>query len=153
MLFRSLCKAMEMEQLADDPRFGSWLLRLDNRQALLPILEAKFRSQPRDHWLRVLATHDIPAGRVQPLAEFMKDPAVLHHDMVHEYAHPEVGRLRLMGQPLVLDGTPTRDPGPPPTLGEHTDDVLRDLGYDAAAIADLRARGIVTSRLRPGPPR
>jgi crotonobetainyl-CoA:carnitine CoA-transferase CaiB-like acyl-CoA transferase len=148
-----LCTAMEMQPLADDPRFGSWLLRLDNREELLPILEAKFRSKPRDHWLQVLAAHDIPAGRVQPLTEFMKDPAVLHHDMVHEYDHPEAGRLRLMGQPLVFDATPTRDPGPPPTLGEHTDDVLRDLGYDAAAITDLRARGIVTSRLRPGPPR
>jgi crotonobetainyl-CoA:carnitine CoA-transferase CaiB-like acyl-CoA transferase len=148
-----LCTAMEMEPLAADPRFGSWLLRLDNREELLPILEAKFRSKPRDHWMQVLTAHDIPAGRVQPLTEFMKDPAVLHHDMVHEYDHPEAGRLRLMGQPLVFDGTPTRDPGAPPTLGEHTDDVLRDLGYDAAAITDLRARGIVTSRLRPGPPR
>jgi crotonobetainyl-CoA:carnitine CoA-transferase CaiB-like acyl-CoA transferase len=148
-----LCTAMEMEPLAADPRFGSWLLRLDNREELLPILEAKFRSKPRDHWMQVLAAHDIPAGRVQPLTEFMKDPAVLHHDMVHEYDHPEAGHLRLMGQPLVFDGTPTRDPGAPPTLGEHTDDVLRDLGYDAAAITDLRARGIVTSRLRPGPPR
>ncbi len=148
-----LCKALGLPRLADDPRFGSWLLRLDHREELLPILETKFRSEPRDHWLAVLATHDIPAGRVQPLADFMKDPAVLHHDMVREYDHPEAGRLRLMGQPLVFHDTPTRDPGPPPTLGEHTDEVLRDLGYDAAAVADLRARSIVTSRVRPGPPR
>jgi formyl-CoA transferase/CoA:oxalate CoA-transferase len=148
-----LCKAMEMPGLADDPRFGSWLLRLDNRDELLPILDAKFRSKARDEWLAVLAAHDIPAGRVQPLAEFMEDPAVRHHDMVHEYDHAEAGRLRVMGQPLVFRGTPTRDPGPPPTLGEHTDEVLAELGYDAAAIAGLRARSIVTSRLRPGPPR
>ena len=68
----------------------------------------------------------------------MDDPAVKHQDMIHEYDHPDVGRLRLMGQPLVFDDTPTRDPGPPPTLGEHTDDVLREAGYDAAAIAALR---------------
>jgi crotonobetainyl-CoA:carnitine CoA-transferase CaiB-like acyl-CoA transferase len=147
-----LCRALEMEELAADPRFGSWLLRLDNREELLPILESKFRAKPRSHWLQVLAAHDIPAGAVQPLAEFMKDPAVLHHDLVHEYDHPEAGRLRLMGQPLVFHDT-ARDPGPPPTLGQHTDDVLGELGYDPGAIADLRARGIVTSRLRPGPPR
>jgi len=67
---------------------------------------------------------------------------VRHHDMVHEYEHPEVGRLRMMGQPLVFAGTPTRDPGPPPTLGEHTDGVLRELGYSAAMIADLLKRRI-----------
>jgi crotonobetainyl-CoA:carnitine CoA-transferase CaiB-like acyl-CoA transferase len=148
-----LCKAMDLPRLADDPRFGSWLLRLDNREELLPILEAKFRSKPRDEWLAILAAHDIPAGRVQPLAEFLNDPAVRHHDMIREYDHAEAGRLRVMGQPLVFEGTPARDPGPPPTLGEHTDAILAELGYDAAAIADLRARAIVTSRVRPRPPR
>jgi crotonobetainyl-CoA:carnitine CoA-transferase CaiB-like acyl-CoA transferase len=147
-----LCKAMQLESLADDPRFASWLLRLDNRAELLPILESKFRSKPRDEWLAVLAAHDIPAGRVQPLAEFLDDPAVRHHGLVHEYDHPEAGRLRLMGQPLVFHATPTADPGPPPTLGQHTDEVLAELGYDAAAIADLRARSVVTSRVRPKPP-
>jgi crotonobetainyl-CoA:carnitine CoA-transferase CaiB-like acyl-CoA transferase len=148
-----LCKAMELPHLADDPRFGSWLLRLDNREELLPILESKFRSRPRDEWLAILAAHDIPAGRVQPLAQFLDDPAVRHHGMVREYDHPEAGRLRMMGQPLVFTATPTRDPGPPPTLGQHTDEILREVGYDAAAIADLRARSIVTSRVRSGPPR
>jgi len=148
-----LCKALDLPGLADDPRFGSWLLRLDNRAELLPILEAKFRSKPRDEWLEILAAADIPAGRVQPLASFFDDPAVRHHGMMREYDHAEAGRLRVMGQPLVFSDTATRDPGPPPTLGEHTDEVLAELGYDAAAIADLRARSIVTSRVRPGPPR
>jgi formyl-CoA transferase/CoA:oxalate CoA-transferase len=148
-----LCKALEMEHLADDPRFGSWLLRLDNREELLPILETRFLRRPRDEWLAILAAHDIPAGRVQPLTEFMDDPAVRHHGLVREYDHPEAGRLRMMGQPLVFHDTATRDPGPPPTLGEHTDEILGELGYEAGAIADLRARSIVTSRVRPGPPR
>ena len=90
---------------------------------------------------------------MQPLAEFLDDPAVRHHGMLREYDHPEAGRLRLMGQPLVFHATATRDPGPPPTLGQHTDEVLAELGYAAAAIAGLRARAIVASRVRPGPPR
>ena len=107
------------------------------------------RTAPTDYYTAalaaqaVLAAHDIPAAPVQPLLEFFEDPAVRHHDMIHTYDHPEVGRLRLMGQPLGFDDTPTRDPGPPPTLGQHTDAVLRELGYDAAAIADLRARGVL----------
>jgi crotonobetainyl-CoA:carnitine CoA-transferase CaiB-like acyl-CoA transferase len=68
---------------------------------------------------------------------------VKHHDMVHEYDHPEVGRLRLIGQPLVFTDTPTRDPGPPPTLGQHTDEVLREAGYTDDAIAALRAKQVI----------
>jgi crotonobetainyl-CoA:carnitine CoA-transferase CaiB-like acyl-CoA transferase len=138
-----LCTALGLETLADDPRFASWVLRLDHRDALLPLLEARFASEPRDHWLALLAKHDIPAAPVQTMLDFMNDPAVRHHDMVHDYDHPDVGALRLMGQPLVFDETPARDPGPPPTLGEHTNEVLGELGYDTAAIADLRARGVV----------
>ena len=114
-----------------------------NREALLPLLESRFASQPRDHWLGLLAKHDIPAAPVQTMLDFMSDPAVRHLDMVHDYDHPNVGPLRLMGQPLVFSETSARDPGPPPTLGEHTNAVLGELGYDATAISDLRTRGVV----------
>jgi crotonobetainyl-CoA:carnitine CoA-transferase CaiB-like acyl-CoA transferase len=137
-----LCKALELEHLADDPRFASWLARLENNQALLPLIDAKFRSQPRDYWLELLAKYDIPAAPVQTVMEFMQHPSVQHQDMVHEYDHPEVGRLRLMGQPIAFRGTPTRDPGPPPTLGQHTDTVLREIGYSDDDIAGLIARGV-----------
>ena len=138
-----LCKALGLEHLADDPRFGSWLLRIQNNADLLPILEARFREQSRAEWLDVLAAHDIPAAPVQPLLDFFEDPAVRHHGLVHEYDHPEVGRLRLMGQPLVFAETPTRDPGPPPTLGQHTDAILSELGYTDAEIAALHARRVL----------
>lgn len=138
-----LCDALDLRDLADDPRFASWLLRLDNREVLLPRLERRFAEKPRAHWLEVLATYDIPAAPVQTLREFMEDPAVRHHEMIREYDHPEVGRLRLMGHPLVFSDSPTRDGGRPPTLGEHTGVVLRELGYDDAAIEDLRRRRVV----------
>ncbi len=138
-----ICAALGVPELADDPRFASWLLRIENREALLPLFERTFAGRPRAHWLAVLAAHDIPAAPVQALAAFLDDPAVRYHGMVREYDHPEVGRLTLMGQPLVFSETGTRDPGPPPTLGQHTDAVLRELGYDVAAIAQLRRRGVV----------
>jgi crotonobetainyl-CoA:carnitine CoA-transferase CaiB-like acyl-CoA transferase len=138
-----LCRALALDDLAHDPRFASWLLRMENNAALLPILTGRFRAKPRAEWLEILAAHDIPAAPVQTLMDFFEDPAVRHHDMIHEYDHPEVGRLRLMGQPLVFVDTPTRDPGPPPTLGQHTDEVLEEAGFDADAIADLRLRKVV----------
>ena len=137
-----LCKALGIDELADDPRFGSWLLRNDNAAALMPLLEQRFRGRPRRDWLALLAEYDIPAAPVQTLTEFMaNDPAVRHHELVREYDHPELGRLRMLGQPVMFSDTPTRDPGRPPTLGEHTETILHELGYDDAAIAELRTRG------------
>jgi formyl-CoA transferase/CoA:oxalate CoA-transferase len=138
-----LCEALGLDHLAADPRFASWVLRLDNREALLPLLERTFATEPRAHWLRLLAEHDIPAAPVQTLMDFMNDPAVRHHDMTRAYAHPDVGPLRLMGQPLVFSDTAATDPGPPPALGQHTDAVLRELGYEPGAIAALRGRGVI----------
>ena len=142
-----LCKALGRPDLADDPRFSSWLSRRDHGDALTPILEKAFASRPCEEWLRLLTEHDIPAARTQPLQEFMRDPAVLHHGMVVQYEHPEKGSLTLMGPPLRFSDTPAADAGPPPTLGQHTEPILRELGYDDADIADLRRRGIVA-----GPP-
>ncbi|MBI1736865.1 MAG: CoA transferase [Candidatus Rokubacteria bacterium] len=139
-----LTKTLGLAHLTDDPRFASWLLRLEHSGELLPVLIETFRSKKRAEWLDVLAAADIPAAPVQALADFMNDPAVRHHDMIHEYTgHPDVGRLTLMGQPITVSPAATRDPGPPPALGQHTDEVLRELGYDDAAIADLRSRRVV----------
>ena len=139
-----LCKALGWDDLAHDPRFASWMKRNDNAAVLMPLLEERFRSEPRDHWLTLLAEHDVPAAAVQTLTEFMaNDPAVKHHNLVREYDHPELGRLRMLGQPVVFSDTPVRDPGRPPTLGEHTDAILRELGYDDAAVAELRTKGVL----------
>ena len=138
-----LTKALGLDHLRDDARFAGWLLRLEHSNELLPILMETFKSKPRNAWLEIFAAHDIPAAPIQPLADFMNDPAVLHHGMIQEYDHPDVGRLKLMGQPISLTPAATRDPGPPPALDQHTDDVLRELGYDHERIADLRARKVV----------
>jgi crotonobetainyl-CoA:carnitine CoA-transferase CaiB-like acyl-CoA transferase len=138
-----LCIALGMQEFTDDPRFASWLLRIQNSEALLPIIEKRFGEKPRAEWLEILAAHDIPSAPVMTIQQFMDDPGVQAQDMMHEYDHPDVGRLRVMGQPLAFAGTPTRDPGPPPTLGQHTDEVLREIGYDAAAVNELRARKVV----------
>ena len=138
-----LCHVLERPELADDPRFATWLLRLDNHAAILPQFEAAFRSRPRAAWLATLAAHDIPAAAVQALADFMREPVLRQQERLVTYQHAEVGSLTLMGQPLTLAATPTCDPGPPPTLGEHTGAVLAELGYDPATVAALRQRGIL----------
>jgi len=141
-----LCTAIGREDLAQDPRFGSWMARRDHAGALMPLLESAFSSRPPAEWLRILATHDIPAAPTQSLQEFMQDPAVLHHQMIVKYDHPELGPLSLMGQPLRFSETQAPDAGPPPTLGQHTTDVLRQAGYTDPEIAELRRRGVIVGK-------
>jgi crotonobetainyl-CoA:carnitine CoA-transferase CaiB-like acyl-CoA transferase len=138
-----LCQALDLGGLVADPRFASWALRIENGEALAPLLEARFRERARAEWLAKLAAHDVPCAPVQTLQEFVEQPAVGRLAMVRQYAHPEVGPLKLMGQPLGFSATPVADPGPPPTLGQHTDEILAEAGYDRIEIVDLRRRGVV----------
>jgi len=141
-----LCKVIGREDLAQDPRFGSWVARRDNAEALMPLLESAFASRPAAEWVRILTDNDIPAARTQSLQQFMRDPAVLHHKMIVQYDHPELGLLSLMGQPLRFSETQAPDAGPPPMLGQHTTQVLRQAGYADHEIADLRRRGVVAGK-------
>lgn len=143
-----LCELLGRPDLAKDPRFGSWMARLERGDSLTPILEAAFATKPCDEWLKLLAAHDIPAARVQTLADFMNDPAVAHHRMVVTHEHPEVGTLTLMGIPITFSETPGRDAGAPPTLGQHTNQILIELGYSSAAIGELQASGAAGPRRR-----
>jgi len=141
-----LCKVIGREDLAQDPRFGSWVARRDNAEALMPLLESAFASKPAAEWVRILTDNDIPAALTQSLQQFMRDPAVLYHKMIVQYDHPELGPLSLMGQPLRFSETQAPDAGPPPTLGQHTTQVLRQAGYADHEIADLRRRGVVAGK-------
>lgn len=143
-LWRTFCGVLEMDDLADDPRFRTNKDRVNARAALGQVLVERLRTRRVADWLARLKAAGIPCGAVRDLDQVFTDPQILERAMVVALDHPIAGAIRQLGVPVKLSGTPGAVRTPPPTLGQHTDAVLRDdLGFDAAEIARLRAAGAV----------
>jgi formyl-CoA transferase len=142
-LFERLCRAIDLEELLDDPRFADNTSRVSHRDALVPLLEAKIGTLPKSEIVRKLREANVPVGPISNLAEVFNDPVVRHLGLIAEVDHPVAGRVRAPGIPVRLSDTPGSVRRYPPLLGEHTDEVLRDLGYSDGEIAKLRADGAI----------
>jgi crotonobetainyl-CoA:carnitine CoA-transferase CaiB-like acyl-CoA transferase len=115
----------------------------EERARVLAFFREAFRRKTRDEWVRELEAVDICFGPVNEVGEALADPQVRARGMIVEEEHPQYGRVMSLGSPIKLSDTPPATRRPPHAFGEHTEEVLRELGYDGAATADLRARGVV----------
>ena len=142
--WRRFCSAIGEVALADDPRFTTATRRIENRNLLIPTLEAKFASNTKAHWLEVLDQADIPSGPVNELDEVFADAALQKRGMVVQVSHPVSPSFPLIANPIRFSDTPLTRYDHPPTLGEHTEAVLREvLGATADEIEALkRAKAI-----------
>jgi crotonobetainyl-CoA:carnitine CoA-transferase CaiB-like acyl-CoA transferase len=139
-----LCEALEAPELEADPRFAKNPDRVANREKLVPILEGIFVGRTVGEWLERFRAGDIPAAPVNNLDGVFAEPPIADRNMIVEYDHPQVGKVRLPGNPIKMTGMEGTISEPAPMLGEHTDKVLTDLlELDATAIAALRAAGAV----------
>ena len=141
--FARLCQLLGESALADDERFATNAGRVRHRDVLVPMLQSAFVSRDRQTWLTVLEAAGIPSGPVNDIADVFADPQVRARGMVEHVAHPEAGTVPLVASPLKLSATPVDLRHAPPLLGQHTDGVLREAGYDDAEIAALRALGAI----------
>lgn len=114
-------------------------------KALVDHAEALFRSKRTGEWLAILDAAGVPAGPLRYTEELLDDPQVLENDFVTSVDHPLMGPVRMAGPMVQMTETPLASQGPSPTLGQHTDEVLRELGLDDARIAALRAAGTLGS--------
>jgi crotonobetainyl-CoA:carnitine CoA-transferase CaiB-like acyl-CoA transferase len=142
--FAKFCDIAGHPEWARDPRFSSNSLRVVNRAELIPPMEEVFKTRTKADWLSTLEAAKVPCGPINNLAEVFADPHVLSRDMINHWTHSAGGEMDLVASPLKLQGTPVRRDRPPPTMGQHTDEVLHEvLGLDAAALAALRAQKII----------
>ncbi|MEJ6021644.1 CaiB/BaiF CoA transferase family protein [Ramlibacter sp. PS4R-6] len=140
--FAKFCEAARRPELAADPRFAKNQERVRNRGVLVPILEDVMRSRTKADWLATLEAAKVPCGPINTLDEVFADPQVNHRGMVDTWRHPLREGVRLVASPIQMSGTPVRTDRPPPLLGQHTAEVLREvLGWDDARIAAARKQG------------
>jgi glutaryl-CoA transferase len=137
------CGALGMPELAADPRFFTNGDRVERRADLRPILAARFAERPIAHWGAVLDAAEVPWGAIAEVTQAFASPEAAALDMVVDVEHPVLGPMRQVGIPLRFATTAGSIRTAPPLLGEHTDEVLAEIGYTTAEIATLREGGVV----------
>jgi crotonobetainyl-CoA:carnitine CoA-transferase CaiB-like acyl-CoA transferase len=143
-LFVRCCEVMGCPDLARDPRFATASARVENRTLLDGMLADLLKRQPRDHWIGLLREKGVPCGAVRDLAEVCASPQLRARHMLPEIEHRRAGAITLLGSPLRLSDTPPNLDLPPPLLGQHTEEILRDLlGLSAEEVARLAEKKVI----------
>ncbi len=131
-------------ELVNDPRFRLNSERVKNREDLIAVLKPTFLEKTASEWLSMLEIAGIPCGPIKTLDKVFAEPQVEAREMLIHMEHSEIGDLRLVGSPLKFSDTPVDYRLPPPRLGEHTEEVLRELlGYTAEQIYNLQSRDVI----------
>lgn len=141
--FLNICKAIEREDLVADPRFATAEDRLANEPALNVEIQAAFVQKDADEMMRRLIAADVMAAPVNTYAQTFADPQVQHNQMAVEVNHARVGKLKVGGLPVKLKKTPGAVRLAPPTLGQHTREVLQELGLSDAEMEKLLQAGVI----------
>jgi crotonobetainyl-CoA:carnitine CoA-transferase CaiB-like acyl-CoA transferase len=142
-LWVRLCQVLRRDDLLQDPRFGSNMARVNHRHILVPILQAEIQKYPTTELTEMLDRAGVPCAPVNTLDKVVTNPQTLARDMVVETPHPLIPDLKLLGLPIKLSDSPGDVRLPPPLKGQHTGEVLADLGYSAAEISAFRQRQVI----------
>jgi crotonobetainyl-CoA:carnitine CoA-transferase CaiB-like acyl-CoA transferase len=136
-------QVVEKPEWLEDPRFERNPLRVKNADALQELIEGVFATQPTAHWVEKLDAAGVPGGPVYTYEQTLSDPQVQHRRMVYDIDHPKIGAMKTLGLPLKSNGDLTQIRKPAPLHGQHTEEVLREIGYDDSQVRGLLADGVV----------
>ena len=141
--FQGMCRAVDREDLIDDPRCANIITRIQNIDSLFDELAQEIRKWPTEVLVERARRFGAPVAPANGIDEMMEDPQVRHSGIVLEADHPDAGTMRFLRNPVRFDSTPTSMRRLPPALGEQTDEILAEVGFGEEEIAALRKRGAV----------
>jgi len=142
-LWKALCDVIDRPELPDDPRFTDNVARLENRGELIPLIEEALATASAQTWVERLLAAGVPAAPILNYREALDTEQARAREMVMEIDHPIEGRVKVLGFPVKLSGTPQQVRHPAPLLGQHTDEVLREFGFSSDEIAALHEAKVV----------
>jgi crotonobetainyl-CoA:carnitine CoA-transferase CaiB-like acyl-CoA transferase len=143
-MWNRIVETLGIAEQAKDPAFATDRSRAQNREKTNALLQSVLETDTSENWIAKLNKAGVPSGPVYAMDQVFADPQVEHLEMARPVHHPKLGDMKVVGQAINMTRTPEpAELRPTPDLGQHTDEVLRDLGYNDAAIADLRAREVV----------
>jgi formyl-CoA transferase/CoA:oxalate CoA-transferase len=142
-LWQKFCKAVGLESVMDDPKFATNAKRVENREEIVKIVGDLIMTKEGQEWLTILEDAGVPCGPIYSVDKIFSDPQVLHRQMMKELDHTKVGKVKVTGIPVKLSDTPGEVKTPPPFLGEHTQEVLKDLGYGDQDLEKLRKENVI----------
>ncbi len=142
-MWKRLCVALGDAALAEDERFSSPGRRSKNRDALTPILEEKLKDKTADEWIDELNAAGIPCGPILSIDKVFDNEQVRHLGLAHAIEHPALGSIEILGRPVTLSRTPASIRTPTAEKGEHTDEILKELGVSEEEIGQLRKDAVI----------
>ena len=142
-LWQKFCKAVGLEAVMDDPQFATNAKRVENREAIVKIIGDLIVTKNGEEWLTILEDAGVPCGPIYSVDKIFSDPQVLHREMVKELDHTKAGKIKVTGIPVKLSETPGEVKTAPPFLGEHTQEVLEELGYSGQDLEKLRQEKVI----------